>query len=182
MVLGQSAAVAACQAIDKKIPVQQVNIRAVQDILKTNPLADGSTPELLVDNEDANVQVTGNWKTEKTGGYGPSFLIDTSKAATAGSVRFTPEVVKDGTYHVYSYFHKVKNASANTVITVYDGQKATEKVINQADIQVQGQTSGEWISLGAYNLSRGKKAYVQVLNKNADGAIIADAVLFVPVR
>jgi hypothetical protein len=91
-------------------------------------------------------------------------------------------VVKGGTYHVYSYFPKVKNASAKTIFTIYDGQKATEKVINQADIQVQGQTSGEWISLGSYNLSRGKKAYVQVSNKNADGAVIADAVLFVPVK
>ncbi|MGF7037612.1 FAD-dependent oxidoreductase [Mucilaginibacter lappiensis] len=182
MVLGQSAAVAACQAIDKKIPVQQVNVTAVQHILKSNPLADNSTPELLVDNGDANVQVTGNWKTEKNGGYGPSFLVDTSKASTINSVQFTPEVVKGGTYQVYSYFPKVKNASAKTIFTIYDGQKATEKVINQADIQVQGQTSGEWISLGSYNLSRGKKTYVQVSNKNADGAIIADAVLFVPVK
>jgi hypothetical protein len=182
MVLGQSAAVAACQAIDKKIVIQQVNVTEVQSILKNNPLADGSTPELLVDNGDTNVQITGSWITEKNGGYGPSFLVDTSKAVTAGSVKFTPEVIKGGTYHVYSYFPKAKNASAKTVITVYDGQKATEKIINQADIQVQGQTSGEWISLGSYNLSRGKKAYVQVSNKNADGAIIADAILFVPVR
>jgi hypothetical protein len=36
--------------------------------------------------------------------------------------------------------------------------------------------------LGSYNLSPGKKAYVQVSNKNADGAIVADAVLFVSVR
>jgi ribulose 1,5-bisphosphate synthetase/thiazole synthase len=182
MVLGQSAAVAACQAIDKKIPVQQVNVTEVQHILKSNPLADGSTPELLVDNGDIDVQVTGSWKTEKSGGYGPSFLVDTSKAVTAGSVQFTPDVIKDGTYHVYSYFPKVKNASAKTVITVYDGQNTTEKIINQADIQVQGQTSGEWISLGSYNLSRGKKSYVQVSNKDADGAIIADAILFVPVK
>jgi len=183
MVLGQSAAVAACQAIDNKITVQQVNVAAVQRILKADPLADKSTPELLVDNGDTgNVQITGDWKTEKHGGYGPSFLLDTSKAASAASVRFTPAVIKDGSYQVYSYFPKVKNAAAKTVMVVYDGQKATKKVINQSDIQVQGQTSGEWVSLGEYRLSRGNKAYVEVSNKNSDGAIIADAVLFIPVK
>jgi len=183
MVLGQSAAVAACQAIDNKIIVQQVNVAAVQRILKADPLADKSTPELLVDNGDTgNVQITGDWKTEKHGGYGPSFLLDTSKAASTASVRFTPAVIKDGSYQVYSYFPKVKNAAAKTVMVVYDGQKATEKVINQSDIQVQGQTSGEWVSLGVYRLSRGNKAYVEVSNKNSDGAIIADAVLFIPVK
>jgi hypothetical protein len=183
MVLAQSAAVAACQAIDKKIPVQRVNVAAVQRMLKADPLADKSVPELLVDNEDANlVQITGDWKMGKNGGYGPSFLLDTSKAASAASVRFRPIIVKDGTYHVYSYFPKVKNAAAKTMIIIYDGEKEIEKVINQADIQVQGQTSGEWVSLGEYKLPRGKKAYVQISNQNADGAIIADAILFIPVK
>lgn len=183
MVLAQSAAVAACQAIDKKIPVQRVNIAAVQRMLKADPLADKSVPELLVDNEDSNqVQITGDWKMGKNGGYGPSFLLDTSKAASAASVRFMPIIVKGGTYHVYSYFPKVKNAAAKTMIVIYDGEKEIEKVINQADIQVQGQTSGEWVSLGEYQLPRGKKAYVQISNQNADGAIIADAILFIPVK
>jgi hypothetical protein len=183
MVLAQSAAVAACQAINNKIPVQRVNVAAVQGILKTDPLADRSIPELLVDNADsAHVQITGNWKMEKSGGYGPSFLLDTSKASSAASVRFSPTVIKDGTYHVYSYFPKVKNAAGKTTITVYDGQKATEKIINQSDVQVQGQTSGEWVSLGEYDLPSGNKAYVQVSNQKADGVIIADAVLFIPVK
>ncbi|MEO7212916.1 FAD-dependent oxidoreductase [Mucilaginibacter sp.] len=183
MVLGQSAAVAACQAIDKKISVQRVNVAAVQMALRADPLADKSIPELLVDNSDStHVQITGNWKMEKSGGYGPSFLSDTSKASSFASVRFMPAVVKDGVYHVYSYFPKVKNAAAKTTIVVYDGRKATEKTINQSDIQVQGQTSGEWVSLGEYDLSSGNKAYVQVSNQSSDGAIIADAVLFIPVK
>lgn len=183
MVLAQSAAVAACQAIDKKIPVQQVNVVAVQQILKDDPLADKSVPEILVDDSDtARVKITGDWKMAKNGGYGPSFLLDSAKVAPAASVKFTPVVVKEGAYHVYSYFPKVKNAASKTMVMVYDGQKATERIINQSDIQVQGQTSGEWVSLGEYQLPRGKKAYVQVSSQNADGAVIADAVLFIPVN
>jgi hypothetical protein len=180
MVLGESSAVAACQAIDKKIAVQQVNVKEVQSMLRSNPLADGSTPEVLVDNEGGHL--TGDWKTEKFGGYGPTYLTDTSKAGTAKSVQFAPEILKTGAYQVYTYFPKIKNASTKTYITIYDGEKTTEKIINQSDLRVEGQTSGEWLSLGLYNLSPQKKAYVEISNKNADGVIVADAVLFVPVQ
>ncbi|QEM04245.1 FAD-dependent oxidoreductase [Mucilaginibacter rubeus] len=180
MVLGQSSAVAACQAIDKKIAIQQVNVKEVQSLLRADPLADGSMPEVLVDNEDSHV--TGDWKTEKSGGYGPTYLTDNSKAETAKSVRFIPEKLKKGAYHVYTYFPKVMNPATKTYITIYDGDKATEKIINQSDLQVEGQTSGEWLPLGLYNFSDEKKAYVEISNKNADGVIVADAVLFVPVR
>ncbi|XHR97001.1 FAD-dependent oxidoreductase [Mucilaginibacter sp. UC70_90] len=180
MVLGQSSAVAACQAIDKKIAIQEVNVKEVQSLLRTDPLADGSMPEVLVDNEDSHV--TGDWKTEKSGGYGPTYLTDNSKAETAKSVRFIPEKLKKGAYHVYTYFPKVMNPATKTYITIYDGDKATEKIINQSDLQVEGQTSGEWLPLGLYNFSEEDKAYVEISNKNADGVIVADAVLFVPVR
>jgi ribulose 1,5-bisphosphate synthetase/thiazole synthase len=183
MVLGQSAAVAACQAIDRKIPVQMVDVTAVQKLLKSNPLANGSTPEVLVDNDDiAHVQITGDWKVAQSGGYGPTYFIDTAKTSALNSVKFKPAIVKDGSYNVYVYFPKTKNASAKTQITVFDGTNATEKTIDQAAIQVEGQTSGEWVALGLYSLSKSKQAYVQISNKNADGATVADAVLFVPER
>ncbi|AXY74166.1 FAD-dependent oxidoreductase [Paraflavitalea soli] len=182
MVLGQSAVVAACQAIDKKIPVQQVNVQEVQAILKNNPLADKSTPELLVDNDNKDlVQITGNWKTENHGGYGPTYLTTDAGNNTTASVRFTAKVTQSGDYRVYTYFPKVSNPSTKTSITVYAGGKATEKIINQSDLRVEGQTSGEWILLGTYQLAAGQQTYVEVAAKNANGAIVADAVLYVPV-
>lgn len=44
---------------------------------------------------------------------------------------------------------------------------------------MQGQTSGEWVSLGTYNFIAGKKGFVEITNKKANGLIIADAVLLV---
>src|SRR5690606_27779848 len=46
MVLSQSAAVAACMAIDEELSVQEVDVKALQKILKENPLADGSIAEI----------------------------------------------------------------------------------------------------------------------------------------
>jgi hypothetical protein len=55
-----------------------------------------------------------------------------------------------------------------------------EHKIKKEDIQIVGQTSGEWVSIGTYNLPAGKKAYVEISNKGADGIVLADAVLFLP--
>lgn len=52
MVLAQSAAVAACLSIDNGIDVQDVDIARLQEVLRTDPLSDGSVPEILVDNDD----------------------------------------------------------------------------------------------------------------------------------
>ena len=63
MVLAQSSAVAACMAIDKKQTVQQINITSLRVYLEKNPLMDGSTPEVLVDNDDTKqVLISGDWK------------------------------------------------------------------------------------------------------------------------
>lgn len=183
MVLAQSSAVAACMAIDNKISVQQVNVQNLQKILKANPLANGSTPEILVDNDDKiHTVIKGNWITEKKGGYGPSYFADTTHSKGIKSVQFLPEIKKRGNYQLFTYFPKLQNGSSQTSITIFDGKKTAEKVVQKEDLQVQGQTTGEWISLGTYTLEPGKKAYVEISNKRADNTIVADAVLFVPVQ
>jgi hypothetical protein len=179
MVLAQSAAIAACQAIDKKIPVQNIDVSQLQASLQNNPLADNSIPEILIDNDDLNhVTKTGDWKRETNGGYGPSLFINTVSAEA--SVTFTPTISTAGTFHIYLYYPKPPNATTVTTIQIFDGKNTTTKKINRNDVLVVGQTSGEWVSLGIVDFPEGKKAYVQVLNTGADGAVVADAVLFVP--
>jgi hypothetical protein len=181
MVLAQSAATAACQAFDKKTTIQHINIKLLQDELKNNPLADNSIPEVLVDNDDQNnIVKSEGWKRETNGGYGPSFLVDTT--TSDARLKFIPTIRYPGKYHVHIYCPKILRGSSAVVYQIFDGQKITQKKIYQKDIQVVGQTSGEWVSLGLYSLPAGKKAYVQVSNEGADGLVVADAVLWVPVK
>lgn len=63
MVLAQSAAVAACLSIDNGIDVQDVDIARLQEVLRTDPLSDGSVPEILVDNDDKSC-VEPEWSLE----------------------------------------------------------------------------------------------------------------------
>ncbi|WP_349316354.1 FAD-dependent oxidoreductase [Chitinophaga sp. MM2321] len=180
MVLGQSAATAAVEAIEHHSSVQDVPIKKVRERLTSNPLADNSIPEILVDNDDAaHVTITGDWKKDKRGSYGPSMFTDNSKGSVAKSIRFSPEIIRNGTYHIYSYVPKVANLSGTTLVKIFDGKKVNEVKITADAIRVEGQTSGEWVDLGAYRLSKGQKAYVEVNNDKADGVVVADAMLFI---
>ncbi len=185
MVLTQSSALAASLAIDDKKSVQKIDVAGLQKKLKMNPLLDNKPADILVDDQDSlQIMRTGNWKREHNprGSYGPSWLLDDSKGAEKKSVRFVPEVVSAGTYQVYAYFPMIEEASSQTVITVAVGKQVKELVIKQAAIRVEGQTSGEWVSLGEYDFPSGKTGYVEIFNTGADGIVVADAILLVPKR
>jgi len=180
MVLAQSAAVAACQAIDKHTDVQNIDIKQLQTELTDNPLVDHSTPEVLVDNDDAdNVVRTGQWKRQTSGGYGPSLFTDTAKGLAA-EIKFTPQIKRAGNYQVYVYYPKISRSASITQVQLFDGKQVADKTIDKNKVQVVGQTSGEWVPMGTMQLATGKNAYVSISNKGADGVIVADAVLFVP--
>ena len=182
MVLAQSAAIAAGQAIDKYDNcVQKVDAKAILKEFRENPLADKSQPEILIDNHDtSHVQRTGEWKTEIWKAYGPDFFSDDSKGKNLKTIQYTPVIPVDNLYEIYAYFPKVQNATTQTHIDIYDGNALHKKIIRSSDIVVEGQTSGEWVSIGQYKLTKGMDNYVRISNEEADGIVVADAVLFIP--
>ncbi|MFC5409237.1 FAD-dependent oxidoreductase [Larkinella bovis] len=183
MVLGQSTALAASMAIDAKTSVQKIDVVKLQQRLKTDPLGDGSTPEILVDNENTTfITTTGPWRLENKSkaGYGPSYLMHDGTSTEAASVRFTPEIVKPGKYRLYTYYPRLTKSTSELRVTVSDGKNSKVVPIKPADIVVVGQTAGEWVSLGEYTLPKGKTASVEIAVKQPDGPTVADAVLFVP--
>lgn len=181
MVLAQSAATAAVMAINSNTSVQEIDVKKLQQELLVNPLADNSTAEILVDNDDKEkILVSGNWIREIKGSYGPSMFVDDGKAGSIKSIQFIPSISKQGKYKLYAYFPKLTNGSSKTIISIFDGKVKKEIAIRESEIRVEGQTSGEWVALGEYILPAGKKSYVEISNKNADGIVVADAILFVP--
>jgi len=181
MVLSQSAAMAAIQAIDTKKAIQQIDIVKLKQSIAAHPLADNSIKEILVDNDDKeHVTVSGNWTTEKKGCYGSSMFTDDGNSGQLKTVRFTPEILMPGDYKVYVYFPKIAGMSANTAIVFSDDKKAHAIDVKESAIHVEGQTSGEWVLLGRFGMKKGKRNYIEISNKGATGMIAADAVLFVP--
>lgn len=183
MVMAQSAAIAACMSIDQQVPVQEVDAAKVAALFKSDPLMDGSIPEILVDNDDlAHVEVKGEWTKLKRGGYGPTFLSSMSAPGQVKSVRFSPEIKRAASYLVFSYFPKLAKAAAETRISVFDGKQVQQKRIAKEEIRVEGQSSGGWVALGTVNLVQGNSAYVEITDEGQGGVVAADAVLFVPVK
>jgi hypothetical protein len=168
-------------AIDSKTSIQKIDVAKLQTLLKANPLVNGATPELLVDNEDTkHVSVKGSWAPVKKGGYGPSFLTTAEDDKNSGSVTFTPEIAKAGAYQIYVYFPKVAKMASEMKLSVKYGSDLKELTVREKDIVVEGQTSGEWFSLGKFNLPKGNASAVNISSEGASGAVVADAVLFVP--
>jgi FAD-dependent oxidoreductase family protein len=185
MVLGQSSAVAASLAIDKKTSIQKVDIKQLQQILKANPLADGSLPDILVDNDNSkNIIKTGAWtkNEDSKNSYASSWLQADGKSANESAVKFIPDISTNRKYKVYTYIPKVEGTATILPVKVFDGKKVHGVVINQKNLKVEGQTSGEWVYVGEYYFMKGNKNYVAITTKDADGMVIADAVLFVPRR
>jgi hypothetical protein len=61
-----------------------------------------------------------------------------------------------------------------------DGGAEKTIILNADEIEILGQTSGEWVSLGEYSLQSGKPGFVEFTNKgDVTGQICADAVLLV---
>ena len=185
MELGQSSAIAAATAIDRHLPVQEVDASGIRELLLKDPLADGSTPEIIVDNDDSTlVAVEGAWNKEKRDSYGFSRLVDEHKDQSSKQVRFTIPVKTTGVYGLYIYVPKVANASSSTAIAITSGEHVTEFAAPTGGLRVEGQTSGEWMPCGKYSLAAGKKNEVTISNKGADGVIVADAILlvYVPIK
>jgi hypothetical protein len=184
MVLGQSTATAAVQAIERKVSVQEVDVKAVQNRLKEDPLVDGSTPEILVDNDDKDfVTIQGEWNKEINGGYAFSYLqSSTVPGNSSRSVKFSPAVKKAGKYDVFVYFPRVAGSATKVTTRLQTGKDVHQVIVRPNEVKVEGQTSGEWISVGKYTFNAGQGNAVEISTDKADGIVVADAVLFIPLE
>ena len=178
MVLAQSAATAAVQAIDQKVAVQQINVAKLQQQLKANPLVDGSRPEIVIDNSDqSSVTLTGKWDHQTYGGYGPDFLVASENAGQPQSIKYNFNPSIKGKYEVFTYYPKRAKTATESKIIVFDGKQQKQLHVKDSDVKVLGQTYGEWVSLGTYDFSP-KAAFVEIIAGGT--ATVADAVLLVP--
>jgi hypothetical protein len=193
MVLAQSAATAAVIAIRENISVQNISVRELQHQLKLNPLADSSAADVLVDNEDhRRVKISSRkWRLINEGGYGRNFYINDPteepgflepKEKRIETVRFSAGHRQPGVYNLYIYVPKVDGCTEYMTITISDGIKTQERLLQTKELVIEGQTSGEWLSLGQQTIAKGRKPWVEVSTSGATGKVVADAVIWVPVK
>ncbi|MBV9879910.1 MAG: FAD-dependent oxidoreductase, partial [Gemmatirosa sp.] len=180
MALGQAAAVAAGLAIDSTVAVQRVNVAALQRELRENPLADGSVPELLVDDASrAQVDVTGDWSTVRgAGAFGPSAL---RSGPAGGSVRFRPRVRTAGRYAVYLYWPRAAGLGDRVPVAIHHADGTT---VDSVDMRAPTATAqggiAQWHRLGEFRFDAGGASWVELRVTDAQQGAVADALLLVP--
>jgi hypothetical protein len=181
MVLAQAAALAASRAIDGRVPIQQVDVAAIQRELAANPRADGSTPELLVDDATpGQVTITGAWTRKTTPGrFGPSVLE--SPATGAGSVRFTPHVARSGRYRVYLYWPRPKGLATSAHVRLHHATGTDSLALDLTATGENAQGVASWTFIGERTFAAGDAGWVEIGAEGANGIVMADAALFVPV-
>ena len=182
MVLGQSAGVAACMAIDDNASVQQVDVVKLRKKLADDPLLDGSVPEILVDDTNIdNIKRRGNWYKRIGNNYKLSYMF-CPEAKEGVSFSFIPHVKKAGRYRVYFYCTAQSQADTPQRVAI-DIEMATgvyEVVFEPQRIEEKdGQSGSYWKDLGAYDFPEGQTASITVNGGKSVGPLFADAVLLV---
>lgn len=177
MVLAQSAATAASQAIDNQQAVQNINVKQLIAKLQDDPLADGSKPEILIDNLDKNsIEVSGKWNSIP-GGYVKDKLALDQKDEKS-SVKFLASIPETSKYALYFYIAEDPDLADKLNFEIFDGKKFHQVQIKKSDIKSIGLASGEWMKLGEYQLYKNTQSYVMVKANQDAGRVIADAVIW----
>ena len=190
MVLGQSAATAACQSIDAGVSVQKVDIKRLQErlladgqvLVWTGPKKAGSVdpqklPGLVIDESEAAKK--GEWsKSNSLGGYvGAEYLHDgnAQKGALSAEYKFT--IAAPGEYEVRVAYTASGNRATNVPITVTHsgGEKKTT-----LDQRLPPPIDKSFASLGKFKFD--KTALVVISNSGTDGHVVIDAVQLLPVK
>lgn len=177
MVLGQAASIATKLAKGKA--VQDVNSQEINRIFERNPYLDGSTPDIIVDDNSEYVKLGSGW-IRKTGnmGYGRTYLVRLG-GTDESSVTYTLPKGLKGEWEIYSYQRLKGKINKQVKIDAKIGKQTLSKNIDLRKIKLVGQTSGEWISLGRFNFKPNTKGEVTITMPYSKFHSYVDGLLFI---
>ncbi|MCR9295263.1 MAG: DUF1549 domain-containing protein, partial [bacterium] len=133
-------------------------------------------PGVVVDSQQA--KLVGNWKLSSSlkphvgDGY-----IYASPSAEIQTATFEPERLEPGEYRVRFAFTAHPNRSSKSLVRVFSADGEKEILIDQKKTPPD---ESLWIELGSFRFEKDGQAYVLVSNVGANGAVVADAVQFLP--
>jgi hypothetical protein len=200
MMLGQASGVAAAMAVDAKQPVQAVDVAKLQEKLKAqkailDPMpfqkpaaATGSAKPATLDVsklggvvvDDKDAAKTGEWAaSDSTPGFvGQGYLHDDNKDKGKKTVRFTPKLPAAGKYEVRIAYTPNPNRASNVPVVVHSKEGDKALTVNQKHVLPERKP----LSLGTFEFAEGSDGWVEIRTDGTDGHVIADAVVFVPVK
>ncbi len=186
MVLGQSAATAACLSIDEGCSVQQVDM----GLLEQRLLADHQVlswtgprpyrgkdprklPGIVVD--DSQAELVGGWSTSRSvpGFVGRSYAHDGHERIGHKHARFVIELPKSDRYAVRLSYTPNPNRASSVKVRIV---AADREYVVRVDQRATPPIDGMFTELGVYQFEQDTPAEIIVSNDDADGHVIVDAV------
>ncbi len=93
----------------------------------------------------------------------------------AGEAKYIPNIGVAGQYEVFEWHGRLRSGTlaSNATYVINHGGGKTTKAVNQ---QING---GQWNSLGVYTFNRGQSNSVIISSSDANGQVMADAIMLV---
>ena len=191
MVLGQSAATAACLAIDDGTGVQKVEyaklakrLLADKQVLEyAAPKGRGIDPKklegIVVDDDVAERTGFATASEANLPFVGRGYHHDGNTKRGDQSAKYTPNLSKAGRYEVRLSYSTDENRATNATITIVHADGTTRLDVNQRKKPV---LANGFTSLGTFRFAEGKAGSVTIGNEKADGYVVIDAVQWLPAK
>jgi hypothetical protein len=191
MTLGQAAGTAASLAIDQFALVQQVKYEDLRKALlaggavlefvdheqeSKRRAAEAGNPAMGVTLDDLQGQVTGAWldgKNAATARAGTGYIHDGNTRKGALSIVWEPEIAEPGRYEILVLFPAGAGRAHNVPVTLDVGGKRTKREVDQND------PTGA-VSIGVFDLPKGRQTKITLSNEATSGHVVADAVQILP--
>lgn len=194
MCMGQAAGMAIALADQQGLErVQDVNYMDINDIMAVNPYLDGTSADIIIDDNQAvakgdkwlgskgpsaplpndNVKRADHQHLSEDGVYGPTCLVG---RANEGSVEYSAVIPEAGTYDVYTYHHTSGGHCPETIFDFNDGTSVTVKT---ADVVVIGQSVSTWHKVASFDFEESHQFCVNLRGDGSNGTVCADALMLV---
>jgi hypothetical protein len=193
MVLGQSAATAAAQAIDAGVGVQRVDYarlkaRLLQDgqvlDFESPPLeprgraAGRQPPGIVVDDNEAKLAGFDSASTSHPVFVGVGYRHDGNDNKGRQTARFTPDLPKAGRYRVAIAVPNNPNRATNVPVTIRHADGETKVTLNQ---RKEPSVDKLLEPVGTFRFAAGRAGWVEISNAGTNGYVVVDAVQWLEV-
>ncbi len=197
MVTSQSAATAACLAIDDEVAVQDVEYEKLRTRLVTDGqvlawpppgvataaprkvVSPESLPGIVLDDTHAKYQGSWSASSARPSPIGAGYRHDNNTDRGNKSATFTATIPAAGDYEIRLLYSWHQNRSTKTKVTVEAGPGKRTLRVNQREPALVNRVPA---ALGTFRFEADTKARVTVSNEGADGYVVVDGLQFLPVE
>ena len=186
MILGQSAATAACMAIDQEVAVQDLPYSDLRErLVKDGQVLELTDPDAILSRklpgvvlDDRVAEKIGHWNGSSANRpfVDANYLHNDNTEQGKKSIVFETEL-KPGRYEVRLSYPVNNNRATNVPVEITHADGTASKTVNQ---RRKPSIDNLFVSLGTYKF--GNSARVRIGTEGTDGYVIVDAVQFLPVE